>query len=805
MPNNENKQAIHQFNRRGALREKNVVQINKHKFIPRYFKTPTYCSHCKEFIWGLVSKQGYQCKLCHLAVHRRCHEYVTFVCPGIDKVYNGEDKVFKVHNLCVNTYTSPTFCDHCGSLLCGLIHQGYQCRKCGINVHKKCSKNIVPLCGIDHTERRGRIKLKLVVKKPESLAPTPNLIGTFEIEIIEAKNLIPMDANGFADPYVKIKFLEYSDNMMRRDSTSRQPSPRSSKRPSIETDDSLLSKSITVNNWDDNSSNSSSLAPCDITMPTSTTTTTLLSFDNYSIPNERQIKSNSERRANSFRRKHSNISEKIQNLSIFSENSQKLKTRTIRRTLNPEWNEKLQLKIFKSDLDKRLLIEVWDWDRASRNDFMGSLSFGITELLNDNGVDGWYKLLPKLEGDYFCVKVVENVTEAQFELRNQQKERIRRQKLERLNEKENGELLSTADARHYIATDFRLLKLLGQGSFGKVFLAEKKKKDNENIKPTNNHLNSKNSDETNNEIYAIKILKKEVVVQDDDIECCLTERHVLSITWPCKFLVHLYCSFQTLDRLYFVMEYASGGDLMFQIQKHGKFNEPIVVFYAAEIALALFFLHERHVVYRDLKLDNIMLDVSGHIKLTDFGMCKENVYENDEKTLAHTFCGTPDYIAPEIVQYKRYGKSVDWWAYGILLYEMLAGMPPFDGESEEELFSAILDRSASYPKSLSKESITICKGFLTKNPKKRLGCNSSGETDIRENMFFRNIRWDRIEELAVQPPFRPHSNNMAENFDKNFTKSEVKLTPPDADIILQLNDAVFKDFSYVNRNYPSLQ
>jgi novel protein kinase C epsilon type len=331
------------------------------------------------------------------------------------------------------------------------------------------------------------------------------------------------------------------------------------------------------------------------------------------------------------------------------------------------------------------------------------------------------------------------------------------------------------------ADDFNYLSVLGQGSFGKVFLAD--------VKGSNDGT-----------VYAIKALNKIAVTEEDDVECTMIEKDVLELACQCPFLTALHSCFQTDAHLFFVMEYINGGDLMFRIQRARKFDEKTAKFYAGEIILGLLFLHTRGVIYRDLKLDNVMLNHEGHIKIADFGMCKKDIFDG---ALTSTFCGTPDYIAPEILDEKDYGFPVDWWALGVLMYEMMAGQPPFEAESEDDLFLEILEAEVCFPSWMSREGVMICKGFMTKKEESRLGTGVGGQDDaagIKSHVFFSSIDWKALEAKAIAPPFVPPIKDARDTsqFDPEFTRKKPTLSPQDARGVSKIDQSVFGGFSFVN-------
>ncbi|KAL2213419.1 kinase-like protein [Sarocladium strictum] len=280
----------------------------------------------------------------------------------------------------------------------------------------------------------------------------------------------------------------------------------------------------------------------------------------------------------------------------------------------------------------------------------------------------------------------------------------------------------------YSLADFDILRTLGTGSFGRVHLVQSKH---------------------NQRFYAVKVLKKAQVVKMKQVEHTNDERRMLSdVKHP--FLITLWGTFVDTKNLYMVMDFVEGGELFSLLRKSGRFPNPVAKFYAAEVTLALEYLHSKNIIYRDLKPENLLLDRHGHLKITDFGFAKRV----PDKTW--TLCGTPDYLAPEVVSNKGYNKSVDWWSLGILIYEMLCGYTPFwDSGSPMKIYENILKGKIKYPAYINPDAQNLLERLITADLTKRLGNLYAGSQDVKSHPWFAEVTWDRLARKDIDAPYTP--------------------------------------------------
>ncbi|CAD8135939.1 unnamed protein product [Paramecium octaurelia] len=277
---------------------------------------------------------------------------------------------------------------------------------------------------------------------------------------------------------------------------------------------------------------------------------------------------------------------------------------------------------------------------------------------------------------------------------------------------------------------FQVIGLIGKGSFGEVYLVQK-----------------------SNQLYAMKVLHKSRIMKHNLTRYALTERNVLSITSH-PFIVKLRFAFQTQDKLFMILDYCPGGDLGEVLQKQKRLPENIVKNYLCEIVLALEDLHKRDIIFRDLKPDNIVLDTEGHALLTDFGLSKEGILEPN--TGARSFCGSVAYLAPEMLKRSGHGKAVDWYLLGVVMYELLVGLPPYYANNREELFYNIENAQLKIPSYISNEAKNLLKALLQRNPAKRLGSGKGDSEEIKAHQYFQDVNWEVVynRELTMPKPNR---------------------------------------------------
>ncbi|OHT07622.1 Serine/threonine-protein kinase Sgk1 [Tritrichomonas foetus] len=318
---------------------------------------------------------------------------------------------------------------------------------------------------------------------------------------------------------------------------------------------------------------------------------------------------------------------------------------------------------------------------------------------------------------------------------------------------------------------FKLLAVIGRGYYGKVMLAQKK---------------------DSGELFAIKSIQKKKLVETNKVSTVISERNVLTQAIH-PFIVKLRYAFQTASKFYLVIEYAPGGELFFHMQIRDIIPQKEAKLYCAEIALALDYLHSKGIVYRDLKPENILLDSNGFIKLTDFGLAKDLSVIKCTKTL----CGTQEYLSPELIMRQPYSFEIDWWALGVVMYEMIFGYGPFYRENFNEMFRRIIEDPVSFPSNTDRKLISLIFGLLTKDPSKRYKFR-----EIKSSPFFADLNWDDVYCMNVKPPFIPKIKNptMPTYFDREFTMEQ----PADS-IVTPLVGSVsdISDFSFDSKELIS--
>ncbi|RQM25715.1 hypothetical protein B5M09_004305 [Aphanomyces astaci] len=330
--------------------------------------------------------------------------------------------------------------------------------------------------------------------------------------------------------------------------------------------------------------------------------------------------------------------------------------------------------------------------------------------------------------------------------------------------------------------DFELLKVVGQGGFGKVFMGRKV------------------SGPDSGQVYAIKVLQKDQVVSNGLVHTTMAERHILiEVAHP--FVVKLHYAFQSDSKLYLVMDYLSAGSLAVHLRKWRKFPETFARFYAAEVALAIAHLHQVNIIYRDVKLENVLMDSDGHVSIADFGLSKQGV---SGLKGAKTFCGTAAYIAPELLKGQNYGKAADWWSFGILLYEMIGGKPPYYHRNRDIMFQTILTQQwVTFTPGFSDAAVDLIRGLLNRDPMQRLGSGPTGADEVLMHPFFKEFDWQLMLKRQVKTPYDPQVGKLDTAYvPRNVRQDGVTARDREASMLFS-HDGDFRGFSFIGGDPPS--
>ncbi|CDO94379.1 unnamed protein product [Kluyveromyces dobzhanskii CBS 2104] len=759
------------LHRHGAIvnRKEDIFEQHGHHFVQKSFYNVMCCAYCGEFL----RYSGYQCQDCKFLCHKKCYSHVVTKCIAKTSTDSDPDETKLNHRIPHRfepvSNRGTKWCCHCGYILPWGKKNVRKCTECGVMCHAQCGHLVPDFCGmsmemankvlltIQDTKRNQQQRGSKPVNKPKPISKGFDEIPSrFETSydqnisnIAPIKPTAPVEVRNDQVADRLNNFITEHDshyesftNQVPTASPDRQnfphsldpglsPDPRNNKEFGAE--DTSFDRSY-------HHSPEHAQAKQEFERR----------YDNgRSIQNDPEFTQDQyyEEEINALEQSHSELREKVRQEEEdrwYNEHND-LKQQRKQQT-NPVEDTNLTTKNVHHNIVEETSIVKDDklMHTANYEDLDYNLIKATTpELISADMIDVAPKSTPSSPQKSYTSST-----------RHKKK---------------------SAKRRKVSLDDFALLKVLGKGNFGKVLLAR-----------------SKNT----NNLCAIKVLKKDNIIKNHDIESARAEKKVFLLATETKhpFLTNLYCSFQTENRIYFAMEFIGGGDLMWHVQNR-RLSVRRAKFYAAEVLLSLKYFHDNGVVYRDLKLENILLTPEGHIKIADYGLCKDNMWYGNKTS---TFCGTPEFMAPEILKGQAYTKAVDWWTFGVLLYQMLLCQSPFSGEDEDEVFNAILTDEPLYPIDMAGDIVQIFQGLLTKDPEKRLGAGPKDAVEIMAEPFFGNINFDDILNLRVEPPFVPEIKAADDTsyFEKEFTSAPPTLTPLPSVLSSDLQEE-FRGFSFM--------
>lgn len=716
------------------------------------------CAYCGEFL----RYSGFQCEDCKFLCHKKCYTNVVTKC--IAKVSTETDPDEAKLNHRIPHRFEPTsnrgtkWCCHCGYILPWGKHKVRKCSECGIMCHAQCAHLVPDFCGmsmemanqilktIQDAQRTQEKKKRLSASEAASTGHSPRRYGKKNIgRLQEAHETFP------TAPVATNKYTPVSAEV------TKQQSPQKTE---VEEEKPAYGNQVVatdrLNAFIDNNEaylNFTESVKTDVSSELDTSSRTLdPTFKYPTNSTEEELNDTSEVRDDRMQWELENEQANagyIRKEEFMSKQALELNTRRSHSEEEPtDTNMGItQIPILETDSrDADMTI-----DTQHSNPFR---DMDTERFLHEQEVSKEIIQTPN------AITTVESGIAKEVSPQKSQHSKHKKRNSKR---------------RKVSLDNFILLKVLGKGNFGKVILSR-----------------SKNT----GRLCAIKVLKKDNIIQNHDIESARAEKKVFLLATKTKhpFLTNLYCSFQTENRIYFAMEFIGGGDLMWHVQNQ-RLSVRRAKFYAAEVLLALKYFHDNGVIYRDLKLENILLTPQGHIKIADYGLCKDEMWYNNKTS---TFCGTPEFMAPEILKEQGYTRAVDWWAFGVLLYQMLLCQSPFSGDDEDEVFNAILTDEPLYPIDMAGDIVQIFQGLLTKDPENRLGAGQRDALEVMEEPFFRNINFEDILNLRVQPPYVPEIKSPEDTsyFEHEFTSAPPTLTPLPS-ILTTTQQEEFRGFSFM--------